>query len=50
MKKSAGVLTDDGSAGLTDGVASQLRDSDGFSPLFPRFHQRLIPADTSISL
>ncbi|QNJ03505.1 ABC transporter/ substrate binding / possibly Mndomain protein [Synechococcus sp. PROS-U-1] len=41
----AGVLTDVGRAGV-----SQLRDSDGFTPLFPRFHQRLIPADTSISL
>ncbi|QNJ15105.1 hypothetical protein SynA18461_02488 [Synechococcus sp. A18-46.1] len=26
--------------------ASQLRDSDGFAPFFPRFHQRLIPAET----
>lgn len=37
----AGVLTDAGGAG-----ALQLRDSDGFSPFFPRFHQRLIPAET----
>ena len=37
----AGVLTFS-----TKGGASQLRDSDGFSPCFPRFHQRLIPAET----
>ncbi len=37
----AGVLTDAGGAG-----ALQLRDSDGFAPFFPRFHQRLIPAET----
>ncbi|QNI43380.1 ABC transporter/ substrate binding / possibly Mndomain protein [Synechococcus sp. A15-28] len=37
----AGVLTDAGGAGR-----SQLRDSDGFAPVFPRFHQRLIPAET----
>jgi hypothetical protein len=38
----AGVLTDD-----SHGDASQLRDSDGFAPLFPRFHQRLLTAETS---
>ncbi len=37
----AGVLTFS-----TCGGALQLRDSDGFSPRFPRFHQRLIPAET----
>ena len=37
----AGVLTDD-----SRGDASQLRDSDGFSPLFPRFHQQLLTAET----
>ncbi len=37
----AGVLTDAGGAGVL-----QLRDSDGFAPFFPRFHQRLIPAET----
>ena len=37
----AGVLTDD-----SRGDASQLRDSDGLSPLFPRFHQHLITAET----
>ena len=37
----AGVLTFS-----TKGGASQLRDSDGFSPCFPRFLQRLIPAET----
>jgi len=37
----AGVLTDD-----SRGDASQLRDSDGFSPLFPRFLQRLLTAET----
>ena len=38
----AGVLTDD-----PNGDASQLRDSDGFAPLFPRFHQQLLTAETS---
>jgi hypothetical protein len=37
----AGVLTDD-----SHGDASQLRDSDGIAPLFPRFHQQLITAET----
>jgi hypothetical protein len=37
----AGVLTDD-----SHGDASQLRDSDGFAPLFPRFHQQLFTAET----
>ena len=37
----AGVLTDD-----SLGDASQLRDSDGLSPLFPRFHQQLLTAET----
>ena len=37
----AGVLTDD-----SHGDASQLRDSDGLSPLFPRFHQQLLTAET----
>ncbi|QNI73177.1 ABC transporter/ substrate binding / possibly Mndomain protein [Synechococcus sp. NOUM97013] len=41
----AGVLTFS-----TNGGASQLRDSDGFSPCFPRFHQRLIPAETRQTL
>ena len=40
----AGVLTDARSADV-----SQLRDSDGFAPFFPRFHQQLVPADTSES-
>ena len=37
----AGVLTDD-----SHGDASQLRDSDGLAPLFPRFHQQLLTAET----
>ena len=37
----AGVLTD-----VSLGDALQLRDSDGFSPLFPRFHQQLLTAET----
>lgn len=37
----AGVLTDD-----SHGDASQLRDSDGLSPFFPRFHQQLVTAET----
>ena len=37
----AGVLTDG-----SRGDASQLRDSDGLSPLFPRFHQQLLTAET----
>ena len=41
VKGLAGVLTDD-----SHGDASQLRDSDGLSPLFPRFHQQLITAET----
>ena len=37
----AGVLTDG-----SRGDASQLRDSGGLSPLFPRFHQQLFTAET----
>ncbi len=38
----AGVLTHPERLG-----DSQLRDSDGFAPFFPRFLQRLIPTETS---
>ena len=40
----AGILTD------SQMRTSQLRDSDGFPPFFPRYLQQLIPTETKIQL